>query len=313
MGRAALVKASFAAILVFALTACGGDNVNSTPAPEPTPAPTPAPTPTPTPPPPPPPNYTKLEDLAQPTTFNTAGVRWQEGPTFFETAALPLGDSLTVQVDPASDTYIVKTSDGLSATFTLANLGEPMVDGVNFRVPTDNGARTLSLRFPVVDNVPLTYTMIGQFVEADYASGQRKVWLGIGGAETLTTDMPKTGSATYRAVTSAELDTKGGLYFTTSDATATFGVDFGTGVITTSLHLIAAGLDGKVTRDFGIFNGTGSLTAGGPGFTGAFANTKGAGFSGAFFGPQALEMGYAYYFTDEISFYARGTTVGRKN
>jgi hypothetical protein len=67
-----------------------------------------------------------------------------------------------------------------------------------------------------------------------------------------------------------------------------------------------------VATNFGTFTGTGSVSSGGPGFSGTLTGTGANGiFTGLFLGPQAVEMGFGYVLSGP-SFNAAGGASGIK-
>lgn len=109
--------------------------------------------------------------------------------------------------------------------------------------------------------------------------------------------MPKTGTANYSLAIGGSANSNGTNYnLGNGNSTATFTANFGTGGITTTLNLAGVANGQTAVTSLGTFNGTGTISGTGPGFTGTLTGTSANGiFSGAFFGPQALEMGLAYY------------------
>lgn len=291
--RSALVAAGS-----LCLSACGDGGVSSTPTPPPAP---------------PPATYTKLQDLTTTTTFNSADVHWQASSSGVTgQGADAFGNTLTVTFDPTTESYTINAPGPITATFSNADT-DPLGTGGNvhsYVKTTSTGQQRLRVTLPTVGGVPLSYTLFGTFL--DGSGGISRSWTAVGGAPTLASDMPKTGSATYSAETSANVVGGGTVYTTTAASTATFGVNFQSGAITTSIHLIGAPGGSSTTTDFGTFDGTGTISASGPGFTGSFAGTTGPGFTGAFFGPQAGEMGYVYNFVSGTFEYFGGT-AGKKN
>lgn len=198
-------------------------------------------------------------------------------------------------------------------TFTPADNDPAVTSGSTqgFRKTTASSLQTLRLSVPSIGGVPLSYLVIGNFLDSN-ASGSSS-WIAVGGVPTIASDVPKTGTATYTVETGATVLSNGVQYtaLPTSGSTATFSANFATGAITTSVLLAGAPVAGGAVQNFGTFNGTGTITSGGPGFTGTFAGTTGAGFSGAFFGPQALEVAYGYNFISGTT-QAFGVTYGKK-
>ncbi len=290
----------FVIALALPLAACGDGAVNSTP-PPPTPTPTPAPT------------YIKIADLTATTTFQTAAVHWQASATGIAgQGADAFGNTLTVTFDPAAGSYVINAPGPITGSFGPADT-DPLGTSGNVHAYVKNtptGQQRLRVTLPTVGGVPLNYLIFGTFL--DGSGGVSRSWTAVGGSPTVASDMPKTGTATYTAETSANVLSGGTVYTTTSASTASFSANFGTGAITTTLHLFGAPSGSSTATDFGTFSGTGTIAAGNPGFTGTFTGTTGAGFAGAFFGPQAAEMGYVYNFSNG-TIEVFGGTAGKKN
>ena len=292
----------------MALSACGdgsGGGVTSTPAP-------------------PPPSYTKVADLTGSHTFQTGGVHWQSSPGAISgQGADAFGKGVTILAD-GNGAFTVTEPGGTAATFTAFD-----VDAINSTATTQayskvapSGTQQLRLTVPTVAGVALSYTVIGFFLDAGNsgAPSVTRVWTAVGGVPTLASDMPRTGTATYTAETSADVVTNAAIYASDPTSTATFAANFGAGTVQTSVHLFGVSpfvgplspSPGTPPVDFGTFTGTGTIAAGGPGFAGSFAGTTGAGFSGAFFGPQAQEMAYSFNFAAN-GIEAFGATRGVKH
>ena len=102
-------------------------------------------------------------------------------------------------------------------------------------------------------------------------------------------------------------------YSLSGNSSGTFSANFVTGAINTTLTL-AGTVAGSAAApvNFGTFTGTGTLTSGGPGYTGTLTGTPADGiFSGAFFGPQALETAFGYFLSG-TKFSAAGGASGTK-
>ena len=128
----------------------------------------------------------------------------------------------------------------------------------------------------------------------------------------MASDMPKTGSASYNVDGGGNIFSNGVGYNSTTTSTFTFSANFGTGGLTTSLHLLGAVPGGSTITDFGTANGTGAITAGTAAFNGSLSMNSNAGaFTGSFFGPQASEMAYDWYLSGQ-NFTAFGAILGIK-
>lgn len=225
-------------------------------------------------------------------------------------------------------------------------------NGVTY-VKVDGTARHQLTLIAPGGSVPLSYTTLGTWSTVEIGSNSGTFRIAVGGSPTLASDMPKNGSASYAiGVGGTAIKTETGLPVTTStplslpssgmsgsstlvtdvtpyppgypvtttynlsgNSSGTFSANFATGAITTTLALVGtvAG-PGATPVNFGTFNGTGTLTSGGPGYTGTLAGgqTPSTGiFSGAFFGPQALETAFGYFLSG-TNFSAAGAVVGAK-
>lgn len=300
-----MIRTRFAGVttlmaLSLSLSACGGGGTNSTPTPTPSPTPTPV-------------SYTKIADLTAPTTFQTAGVHWQASSSGVSgQGADAFGSGVVVVFDPAAGSYQITTPTGITGTFSGADTDALNTSGNvhSYIKTTASGQQRLRVTLPTVGGVPLSYLIFGTFL--DGSGGISRSWSAVGGSPTVASDMPKTGSATYAAETTANVLSGGAVYTTTSASTASFSANFGSGTVSTSVHLLGSPSGSTTVTDFGSFSGTGTISSTGPGFSGTFTGTTGAGFSGAFFGPQATEMGYLFNFANG-SIEAFGGVAGKKN
>jgi hypothetical protein len=277
------------AALALALGGCGGGSggVSSTP---------------------PPATYGKMVDVATGNySFQSAGVTYTGGPSGFSNgSANAFGSGGTIAYNVSSDTFTVTAPGGTSQSFTAANLvnsGSPTAVQFVKTVGTTQDALQIT--------VPLTYAMVTIWNRTDTNTGISTGRIALGGSETLASDVPRTGSATYAAQSGGAASLGGTVYNLTS-STATFTANFASNSVQTSLTLGGSpGGAGPVTN-FGTFSGTGTISATGPGFTGTLAGSTASGtFSGAFFGPQGAEMGYGYVLSGS-SFSAAGVAIGTK-
>ncbi|MDH7972319.1 hypothetical protein QH494_09010 [Sphingomonas sp. AR_OL41] len=268
----------------------------------------------------PPASYTKIADMTGNRTFVTGGIQYNSVPNvgFSNAATQAYGAGVTVAYTAASDSYKLTAPDGSTVTFDPSNAQAP-TPGSNAQTWVKISGTTRDqflLAIPSVGGVPLSYTVIGTWSTIDTTTNRALVRLAVGGAPTIASDMPKTGTATYNtSVGGAAVVTGVPVSYTlTGNSTATFSANFGTGAITTSLTLGGTPSNGSstVVTSFGTFNGTGSIAAGGPGFAGTLTGTGANGiFSGVFQGPQALEMGYDWSITG-TNVTAVGSVVGVK-
>lgn len=277
----------------LAVAGCGGGSQGGL-------ASTPTPSPTPT------ASYTKIVDMSGDRTFQTAGVRFVQTPSngMISPNTLTLGNGVKVAYTAASDSYTLTGTDGSSVSFDPTNVvATTTPNSLSWEKTAGAVHDGFSLTVPSVDGVALSYTIMGSWSHSDTSSStplQTLTRLAVGGVPTLASDMPRTGSATYSTAVSG-LALRPGLApsILTNHSSATFSADFAGNAVTTSLTLAGAPAPNGTVTTFGTFSGTGTISTTGPGFSGMLssadvADAKGA-FAGAFFGPKALEMGYAWY------------------
>jgi hypothetical protein len=266
----------------------------------------------------PPASYTKIADMSGDRSFQTAGIQYNTSATGFSNAAtFAFGGGVTVAYTAASDSYRLTAPDGTTVTFDPSN-AQPTPAGSNsqFWLKTNGAIRDqFALTVPTVAGVPLSYTVVGSWGHIDPAT-TTLFRLAVGGAPTLAGDMPKTGTATYSTALGGSAVVSGVTvpYSLTGNSTTTFSANFGTGAISTLLTLAGTPASGGSTvTSLGTFTGTGTIASSSPGFTGTLTGTNANGlFAGAFFGPQALEMGYDWSVAG-TNFSAAGTVTGVKN
>lgn len=291
----------------LALAGCGAGNSGGL-----------ASTPTPT---PPPASYTKIADMSGDRTFQTAGVRFVQtssnSVTFPNT--LPLGNAVKVAYTAANDAYTLTATDGSTVSFEPTNVtASPAPNVLRWDRTAGPVHDTFTLTVPSVDGIALSYTIVGSWLHSDgTAPLQTLNRLAVGGAPTLAGDMPRTGIAAYSAALTG-FAVRPGLapFILGNSSTATFSADFASNTVATSLVLAGTPApNGTSVTTFGTFNGTGTISTTGPGFSGTLdsPDVSGAtgGFAGAFFGPKAQELAYSWYATaPNIGFY--GTVAGIK-
>lgn len=282
-------------VLGLLLSGCGGGGgVASTPAP----------------------TYTKLANLSGDQTFQSAGIHF----TFVNGAqrgysSQKFGSGVVIAYNAANNSYTLTAPDGTTDTFSSATgTPPPSVNSQpNSGLHYYGNRGSLSLTVPSVNGVALSYIAVSDWNEIQ--NGVQSHYFGISGVPTIASDMPKNGTATYK--TSVVGNVLSGLTprFLQSSSTASFSANFGSGTVSTTLNLVGGGVN-QVPVDFGSYSGSGNITSGGPGFSGTLASVTGnpisvtGEFSGAFFGPQATEMGYAWYLTGGLA--AQGITTGTK-
>jgi hypothetical protein len=294
-----------ALVMAMALAGCGGGSgsgVVSTPAPTPTPTPA---------------SYTKISDMSGDRTFQTAGVQYitSQPNALSNGTSQALGSGVTVAYTASSDSYKLTAPDGTTTTFTPLDVAAPSPTAPNTQRWTKAGTgESFFLTVPTVNGVALSYTIVGSWQRPTAIPGQTDVRLAVGGVPTLASDMPRTGSATYSAAIGGSAAQSGAVYSLSGPSTASFTANFANNSVATSLMLAgtASVPFGAGTTSFGTFNGTGTISSSGPGFTGTLSGNGTTGiFSGAFFGPKALEMGYDWFLSGG-TLSAAGTVTGVK-
>lgn len=195
-------------------------------------------------------------------------------------------------------------------------------DGVALMRIADNLSADAATELPL----ELRYLSYGQWIHNEGTGAEKNYVHFLLGYPTVASDMPRSGSANYatfvRATRLIVGSTGSGGSESPLAGTATFGVNFATGAIDTSLSLVVPDVGGS--RAAGTFNGTGIITTGTSSFTGTFTSPDTAltgDFTGAFFGPAAEEMGYAFGLNgqrpanplgDGHDYHIVGTVVGKK-
>lgn len=296
MKRKIFASASLAALAMM-LSGCGDGGVASTPPPTSTP--------------PPGASYTKIVDMSGDRTLQSGGVQYNSAQSGFTNGApVSFGSGPTIAYSAATDSYTLRASDGTVATFTPVDVVNPTPPGAALQYRKTVGSTTdvFTIVVPQSGTVTLSYLLVGSWIHSD-ATGST-IRLGVAGSPTIASDMPRSGTATYSGGTGGTAVMNNAGQSLSPSSTMTFSTNFGTGAVTTSLNLASA------ANNFGTFNGTGTVSSSGPGFSGTLSGANGGGlFSGAFFGPQALEMGYSWYLTGNLAgtpFSAVGTAVGAK-
>ncbi len=292
------------AVLGFTLAACGGGGVNSTPTPSPPPTPAPSP----------PPTYSTVSEvMAAPgdKSFQTAGFSLigKGDPT-----VVPLGNQFKLEYIAASNSYRVTRAGSEPVSFDAASGSGSIGNSLEFETP---GGDKLYLLTPHINGVPLTYTRTLTFWKSGNQAGVPDTNLAVFGVLTKDGDLPKSGTASYAMAISGAW-TSQAIYLLDGEASGTFSADFSNGTVSTSIDLKGKLLGSGTLDTFGTIGGTGAIASIGSGFSGNLLGIgadgpEGTGiFSGAFFGPQAAEMGYAWYFGG-TTWGGQGYASGKKN
>jgi len=319
MRRALRLVRSAAPVAALLLSACGGGGgggVNFVPAPPVTPSPTPSPP------------YDSFP-LNKSASFDTIiAERWVDrsfAPNLnaFDVAARPSG--FTISYDASSGSYTVN-GEGFVQTFTDA---ERSSSGY-FDTYTDPAHPDVHLT--LLNNTRVDPSVSGAPVQLSYLSFGRETLdqtLDGGGAgwhwdtyflfgyPTQTSDMPKTGTASYSTAAFASYTTLNkGDPITTVTGNATFSADFASGTVSTALTLPFS----HDTSTSSTYNGSGTVADNQ--FSGQFTTSDdpffgGGNFDGGFFGPAAKEMGYTFTLQraggdNGSGIYVIGAVVGTK-
>lgn len=287
-----------ALVMSFASAGCGdgsGSGVVSTPTPA---------------------SYTKIADMSGDRTFQTAGVQYTASQPngLGNGTSQAFGNGVTVAYTASTDSYKLTAPDGTTTTFVPLDVAASSPSAPNTQRWMKPGTgEAFFLTVPTVNGVALSYTIVGSWQRPTAIPGQTDIRLAVGGVPTLASDMPRTGSATYSAAIGGSA-TQGTVYSLGGTSSASFSANFAGNSVTTSLTLAgtASPLLGGAATSFGTFNGTGTISSSGPGFTGTLSGNGTTGiFSGAFFGPKALEMGYDWFLSGG-NLSAAGTVTGVK-
>lgn len=310
-------------VLGLMLAACGGagGGIASTPTPSPVPAPAPAPAPGPT--------YKTLAQLTGDHTYQTAGITTSFGPPppfalgLLNSNSLDFANGINIVFNAADNTYTITDAQGSHITFTSAEIiaTDPATNAVRYRINFNTGPLSQAdfTRFvPRVDGVPLSYTLMGIWLPG-YSQTYDLI---VGGIPTQAGDLPKSGSANYKAAVVFGYALTNGpdpisqpvISYNLVDggSTATFLANFSADTVQTTIGLIGKDSMGSI-KDFGTLTGDGTISSTDPTFSGTLAQAGDSGaFSGTLLGPQAAEMGYGWYF-DSPDFTAVGLVAGKKN
>ena len=265
----------------------------------------------------PPPTYSKLANLSGNQTFQAATIHYFGPGQSSNFSSQKYGSGVTISYTASSDSYTLTAPDGTTDIVSSSGSSPP----VHVTPPPGTKifygpAGAFSIATPSVNGVALSYVAI-----ADWEHMQNAIqseYFGVYGVPTVASDMPKSGTATYQtSINGGVFPGNVSPYSLQSQSTATFSANFANGTVATTLNLVGTASFSPSNLNLGSFSGTGTIDAGGPGFSGTLASaasnpyTGSGAFSGAFFGPQATEMGYAWYLSGG-NFTAQGTVVGKK-
>ncbi len=181
---------------------------------------------------------------------------------------------------------------------------------------TELPQEVFELHVPTISGVPLSYTRFGTYAKINANilnvnnSNINPLVAFVFGQPTANASMPTSGTGTYSTgifgavVVPNGLDTQ---FYTLGDGygSASFSANFASGTISTLVSLDTQG------GDFGDMTGTGVILSGGPAFNGTLSGSASGGFTGAFFGPNAVEMGYVFE-AEGSNFLTYGNVFGTK-
>lgn len=309
----------------FALAACGGGDGGSSVASTPAPAS---------------PTYTRFTDLSGPQTMTAAGllynVRLVNGAvTLTVNASDPA--IATAKYNASTGAVSLTGQQGSASSFTADNIVIQTTAVVRYQKGVGSIAtaptipsEALNITTPSVGGVELSYTRVGVWSIWSPSLGAYQTSTGVFGVNTLASDMPRTGSATYTTAVAGGGVVNGAsaqnLQVDTSASTANFTANFAANSLTTSINLVGkvqtgASPSGPLfdgpTIALASVSGTGTISSTGSTFGGTLSSASLNGqFAGAFFGPKAAEMGYIYgisgQFANGLNGFAVGAVTGRK-
>lgn len=280
------------------LAGCGGGGTgpNSTPAPIPAPS------------------YQKLDEMTGSRSFELTGIHVNRQNTESTGSSLPYSGQARIGYDAAADTYTLSATSPQNYSVVFGSqdkfAGNTVADQVVYNRNDGTLVDNAQIITPVINGVTMTYTTMVGWGHANSQGTQ--VILAVGGIPTRSDDMPKTGAATYSTASIRSGVLVNGVGAAPQDSSFTFTADFGAGKVHSDMRLTVSNNDWRYVGD-------GTITGGGPGFSGTLLPNTASGspgpgsgkFEGAFFGPGATEMGFAWFLTDP-GFEAEGLVGGRK-
>lgn len=265
---------------------------------------------------PPPVTYKTLAELSGDQTFQSGGITGVPvGPELRNQSTLAFGQGVEIRYSAATDSYNLNNGSGLVVEFAPAQVVNRNDTTVTWQKPAGNGAVDfLSISNPSVNGVKLSYALFGNWTH--YQPGADRSYSLVGGVPTQATDVPRSGSATYATQVVGLAARSGQGYYLIGESTGTFSANFGSNSVSTSLTLAGKAPNSTVVTSFGNFNGTGTISSSGPGFTGTLSGSNASGaFSGAFFGPRGIEAGYTFFLngSTDTTLSVQGALFGKKN
>ena len=133
------------------------------------------------------------------------------------------------------------------------------------------------------------------------------------GVATAASDMPRTGTASYRTTLDGQFADPSGVY--ALGGTSSLTADFAAATVAFSMTPVGTNVISGGTKTFGTQTVNAAIQSGTNRFSGnGTANAQGyrAGLTGAFYGPQAAEVGGVFSIVGNNGF-GTGAVVGRKN
>jgi hypothetical protein len=324
-------RALTCSMVALALSACGGDNVQSTPppvvvAPAPPPlAKTPISQGLPPPTLPPVTTGTVVDALKTSADFRTGSTE-----VIFDVAAQTVQSrnkaydapgSIRIYFDAPSGKYIVSNIVGTAHRFPdgfTTDSGPPFT---SYGQNSVDGVRRLSVLTPSASNskISLSYTSFGvwQFDSADRTDIDPQIndfhffYFGI---PTPVSDLPRTGTGTYTGVAQGILFDPQAIY--ALDGSMSLSADFAAGSLGTTLALNGTSTTNGLRITIPTLTGAATISADKNSFVGALTtadNSFVGSLQGAFFGPAAQEVGYSFAINSpDLTRVGGGVAVGKR-
>ena len=270
---------------------------------------------------PPPSSYQKLAELTASTTLATQAATYHSSRP--NSAPIPTlqsqASSIEISYDPTNQTYTVRGAPVIGSTTTITQNFGPSnaVSGIpgSYENITTTVSRT-DVRRLTIGTTPLTYTNVGSWA-VGVTTGTDQTFdtaYFTYGIPTKTSDMPKTGSASYALAVV-------GTGSRSLNGTGSLAASFAAGTVDVSLRVQATLVEragsftNVATIDVATVTGSGTISAAvnNPGFS---SSLSGGGYSGSinglFYGPQAAEVGGAFAITNGGEAIA-GVVIGQKD
>jgi hypothetical protein len=205
--------------------------------------------------------------------------------------------TVTFKYDAASNTYTV-TDDTTTASFDASagsNAGKFYKYSFQSGQTSDELDLFRNVQTSAYNGIQLSYLSFGSWSHANSQTGERTLTYFVFGYPTAVSDMPRSGTASYKTLVSGNIrdirPTVDGATEYGVGGTATFTANFGSGTVATDLTLVRSD-----QVSLGSYSGTGTISANQ--FSGTFSSTdpyfQSGAFMGGFYGPGAQEMGYAF-------------------